>query len=103
MAKPAGPELPLDTSVDGRFRATVGAGGANARYPVLTTTARCTYRVLMLRLLMLIAAAIVIVWIAVVVIHFIMWLFLIGLILFVVALALGVFRVGRRSARRSHR
>jgi hypothetical protein len=57
----------------------------------------------MLRLLMLIAAAIFVIWIALVVIHFIMWLFLIGVIIFVVALALGVFRVGRRSARRSNR
>lgn len=57
----------------------------------------------MLRLLMLIAAAILVIWVAVIVVHFVMWLFMIGLILFVVALAFGVFRVGRRSARRSNR
>jgi hypothetical protein len=53
----------------------------------------------MLRILLLIAAAIFVIWVAAVVIHFIMWLFIIGLILFVIGLAFGVFRVGRWSAR----
>ena len=74
---------------------------ARSASPSLTNPVCCTYRVLMLRMLMLIALAIVVVWVAVLLLHFLLWVFMIGLILIVAALALGVFRVGRRSARRS--
>jgi hypothetical protein len=54
----------------------------------------------MLRLLMLVAAAVVVLWIAAMVVHFLMWLFTLGMILLVIALVIGVFRVGRSSGRR---
>jgi hypothetical protein len=54
----------------------------------------------MLRLLMLIAAAIVVLWVAAMVVHFLLWLFMLGMILFVIALVIGVFRVGRWSGGR---
>jgi hypothetical protein len=56
----------------------------------------------MLRILLLIAAAIFVFWIVSAIIHFFLWVFMLGLVLFLVVLGFGlVLRVGRRSARRS--
>jgi hypothetical protein len=55
----------------------------------------------MLRLLMLIAAAILVLWVAAMVVHFLMWLFTLGMIVFVIALVIGVFAIGRRAGRGS--
>jgi hypothetical protein len=55
----------------------------------------------MLRSLVVIGAAIVIVLVAAAVVKTFIWLALIALIFAAIALALGVFRLGRRSGRRS--
>ena len=57
----------------------------------------------MLRILLMIVGAIVIVFVAAEVIHTLFWLALIALIIAVIGMSLGVFRVGRRSERRSRR
>ena len=56
----------------------------------------------MLRMLLVIVAAIVVVLVAMAVVKTFIWLAMIALIVGVACLAFGVFRLGRRSARRSH-
>ncbi len=56
----------------------------------------------MLRMLLVIIGAIVVVLVAMAVVKTFIWLAMIALIFAVVCLALGVFRLGRRSGRRSH-
>jgi MFS superfamily sulfate permease-like transporter len=56
----------------------------------------------MLRMLLVIVAAIVIVLVAMAVVKTFIWLAMIALIFGVICLALGVFRLGRRSGHRSH-
>jgi MFS superfamily sulfate permease-like transporter len=55
----------------------------------------------MLRMLAVIGAAIVIVLVAMAVVKTFIWLAMIALVFAAVCLAFGVFRLGRRSARRS--
>jgi hypothetical protein len=54
----------------------------------------------MLRILMLIGGAILLVLVAVSILHVLWWLMTFALILFVIGLAFGMFRVGRWSSRR---
>ena len=63
----------------------------------------CTYGRSMLRILLVIAAAIVIVFVAAEVIHTLFWLALIALVIAVIGMSLGLFRVGRRAERRARR
>jgi MFS superfamily sulfate permease-like transporter len=56
----------------------------------------------MLRMLLVIVAAIVIVLVAMAIVKTFIWLAMIALIFGVICLALGVFRLGRRSGNRSH-
>lgn len=55
----------------------------------------------MLRLLMLALAAIVAVVVVIAILHVLWWLMTVALIIFAIGLLFGVFRLGRRSARRS--
>jgi uncharacterized membrane protein len=57
----------------------------------------------MLRILLMIVAAIVIVFVAAEVVHTLFWLALIALVIAVIGMSLGLFRVGRRSERRARR
>lgn len=57
----------------------------------------------MLRMLLIIVGAIVIVFVAAAVIKTLFWLALIALIVALIGMSLGVFRVGRRSARSPRR
>jgi hypothetical protein len=59
------------------------------------------YRGLMLRILLLIAGAIVAVLVVVAIVHALLWLATLALIIFAIGLLFGVFRIGRRSGRRS--
>ena len=65
--------------------------------------ATATYRVTMLRVLLIIVGAIVIVFVAAAVIKTLFWLALIALIIGVIGVSLGVFRAGRRSQRSPRR
>jgi MFS superfamily sulfate permease-like transporter len=56
----------------------------------------------MLRMLLVIVAAIVIVLVAMAIVKTFIWLAMIALIFGVICLALGAFRLGRRSGNRSH-
>src|SRR3984957_14130470 len=55
----------------------------------------------MLRLLMLALAAIVAVVVVMAIVHVVLWLMTVALIIFAIGLLFGVFRLGRRSSRRS--
>jgi len=57
----------------------------------------------MLRILLMIAAFVVIVFVAAQVVHTLFWLALLALIIAVIGMSLGLFRVGRRSAHRPRR
>ncbi len=74
-----------------------------ATVPAWQCQAATTYGISMLRILLMIAAAIVIVFVAAEVIHTLFWLALIALIIAVIGMSLGVFRVGRRPERRPRR
>jgi MFS superfamily sulfate permease-like transporter len=56
----------------------------------------------MLRMLLLIVAAVVVVLVAMAIVKTFIWLAMIALVFGVACLAFGVFRLGRRSSRRSH-
>jgi len=55
----------------------------------------------MLRILLLVVGAVFIVFVAAAIIKTLFWLSLIALIVLVAGISLGIFRLGRRSARRS--
>jgi uncharacterized integral membrane protein len=62
---------------------------------------RSTYGVFMLRILLLVVAAVFIVFVAAAVIKTLFWLALVALIVVAIGASLGLFRLGRRSTRRS--
>lgn len=69
--------------------------------PVLAASTAARTVDYMLRLLMLGLAAIVAVVVVIAILHVLWWLMTVALIIFAIGLLFGVFRLGRRSARRS--